>query len=104
MTRSAPPDDLSWSSYVQAVVLIGRGATCPAAAKISLIVGTILTAANQGATLLDGEISAATCARVAVNYLVPFIVSSVGYLAPFRTVPAAPAETPRQASGDFDQR
>jgi hypothetical protein len=102
---AARDDSLSWSSHFQAVALICRGATCPTAAKISLVVGTVLTLANQGAVLVAGDISAATWARVAVNYLVPFLVSSIAYLAPFRTTRLGTPETPRQqSSGDNDGR
>lgn len=65
--------------------------------------GTILTAANQGATLMDGDFPAATWVRAAVNYAVPFLVSSIGYLAPLRTVPTdrgeAPSDRPGAAAG-----
>jgi hypothetical protein len=55
-------------------------------------VGTVLTLVNQGAVLAAGDISAATWTRVAVNYLVPFLVSSIAYLAPFRTMPPGPTQ------------
>lgn len=99
MTGSGPPgasgvpsreESLAWSSYRRLVVLICTGATCPTALRIALVVGTILTATNQGAVLLSGETSWATLARIAVNYVVPFTVSSVGYLAPFRTPALGP--------------
>jgi hypothetical protein len=102
--RPASSGDLSWSSYPQAAALICRGATCPTAAKISLVVGTVLTLTNQGAVLVAGDISAATWARVAVNYLVPFLVSSIGYLAPFRALRLGAPETPRQNPEENDGR
>jgi hypothetical protein len=76
--------DLSWSNVFQAARLIVVGATAPVAAKVALVVGTILSAANQGVALVDGTATWATWIRVGINYLVPYIVASVGYLAPFR--------------------
>lgn len=48
------------------------------------MVGTLLSAVNQGANLASGRFDIATLVRVATNYLVPFMVASIGYLAPFR--------------------
>lgn len=47
----------------------------------ALVVGSILTAVNQGTVIFGGNMSPALIARVAANYLVPFFVSSIGYLA-----------------------
>ena len=52
--------------------------------RVALVVGTILTLVNQGSVILGGDATAVTWVRVCVNYVVPFIVSSIGYLAPFR--------------------
>ncbi|MGE0141130.1 MAG: nitrate/nitrite transporter NrtS [Ilumatobacteraceae bacterium] len=78
--RSVPP----WSSPLDAARLIARGATFPTSSRVAAIVGTVLSAINQGSVIVDGDASTATWIRVAVNYLVPFCVSSIGYLAPFR--------------------
>ena len=51
---------------------------------MALVVGTILTLVNQGAIMMDGDSTVGTWVRVGVNYLVPYLVSSVGYIAPFR--------------------
>jgi len=48
---------------------------------IALIVGTILSAVNQGAVVIGGHASMLTWLRVAVNYLTPFLVSNAGVLA-----------------------
>ena len=34
--------------------------------------------------MMDGDSTVGTWVRVGVNYLVPYLVSSVGYIAPFR--------------------
>jgi hypothetical protein len=56
-------------------------ATC---VPVALVVGTILTLVNHDSVVAGGDASAATWLRVGINYLVPFIVSSIGYLAPSR--------------------
>lgn len=66
--------------------LIVRGATFATASRIALAVGTLLTLVNQGPVLASGQLGPATLGRVAANYLIPYVVSSMGYLAPFRAV------------------
>lgn len=63
---------------------MARGYTLATAVRVAAVVGTILSAVNQGSVLAAGHIGVATAARVATNYLVPFTVASIGYLAPFR--------------------
>jgi len=46
---------------------------------IALVVGTLLSLVNQGSVLVSGTATAATWLRVAVNYVVPFCVSSAGF-------------------------
>jgi len=77
---SVPP----WSTPSEACQLVLRGVTFRTASRVALVVGTILSVVNQGAVIIGGEASAATWVRVGFNYLVPFVVSSIGYLAPFR--------------------
>ena len=77
---SVPP----WSTPFEACRLILRGVTFHTCIRVALIVGTILTFVNQGSVIAGGDATAVTWVRVGVNYLVPFLVSSVGYLAPFR--------------------
>jgi hypothetical protein len=52
--------------------------------KVAAVVGTILSAVNQGSVIADGDATPATWVRVAVNYLVPFLVASVGFLSACR--------------------
>jgi hypothetical protein len=80
-SRSTIP---SWTTTRDAIILIVRGVTFHTASRIALVVGTILSAVNQGTIIANGDAVAATWIRVAVNYLVPFTVASIGYLAPFR--------------------
>lgn len=48
---------------------------------VALIVGTWLTAFNHGDELLRGGLDARLAAKIALDYLTPFIVSNVGLLA-----------------------
>jgi hypothetical protein len=73
-----------WSTPIDACRLILRGVTFRTCVRVAIVVGTILTAVNQGSVIAGGDASAATWTRAGVNYAVPFIVSSIGYLAPFR--------------------
>lgn len=76
--------NISWSTPLDACVLIARGVTFRTASKIALVVGTLLTVVNQGSVIASGDASLATWVRTVANYLIPYIVASVGYLTPFR--------------------
>lgn len=95
MRRHRPPDSTpSWSTWPQALALFLRGRTLRVAGPVAALVGSVLTAVNQGGTLTGGTVSWSTCARVAVNYATPFTVASIGYLGGCRARPAAGAEHP----------
>jgi hypothetical protein len=49
-------------------------------AVIALVVGTILTAINQGDMLLTGQWSPALAWKLPMTYAVPFIVATLGAL------------------------
>lgn len=49
-------------------------------ATIALIVGTLLTAINQGDVLLGGAATSTTWVKCAMNFVVPFCVSNLGLL------------------------
>jgi hypothetical protein len=51
------------------------------ALKTALIVGTVLTAINQGDVLLRGAVSVTIVAKILLTYLVPYVVSTTGALA-----------------------
>jgi hypothetical protein len=80
----------AWSTSIDACRLILRGVTFHTCIRVALVVGTVLTLVNQGSVIAGGDSPAVTWVRVGVNYLVPFLVSSVGYLAPFRDRGEAP--------------
>lgn len=74
----------AWSTHGEAVRLILRGVTFRTAIRMAVVVGTLLTLVNQGTVLLSGDLTGGTVFRVLANYAIPFTVSSLGYLAPFR--------------------
>ncbi|MGD9794357.1 MAG: nitrate/nitrite transporter NrtS [Acidimicrobiia bacterium] len=76
--------DLSWSGPVEAAGLILRGVTFRTASKIAVIVGSLLTAVNQGSVIVAGHATTPTWIRTVANYVIPYTVASVGYLTPFR--------------------
>lgn len=49
--------------------------------RIALVVGTILTAINQGDVILGGDAVAVTWIKAGLNYCVPFVVANLGLLA-----------------------
>ena len=75
---------ISWSTPLDACVLIAKGATFRTASKIALVVGTLLTVVNQGSVIASGDPSLATWVRTVANYVIPYTVASIGYLTPFR--------------------
>lgn len=46
------------------------------AIKVALIVGTVLTAINQGDLLLAGQLSPGMLAKIVLTYCVPYCVST----------------------------
>ncbi|WP_306357913.1 MULTISPECIES: nitrate/nitrite transporter NrtS [unclassified Nocardia] len=80
-----PKPSLCWYSPRQAVTLCLRGATVRTALPTAVIVGTVLSLVNQGSVIADGLATTGTWIRVAVNYLVPFLVASIGWLSARRT-------------------
>ena len=70
--------EATWETYRQAAQLFARGATVPTATRIAVVVGTWLSLMNQGHAIVHGNLP---WLKVALNYLTPFVVSSLGYLA-----------------------
>ena len=96
--RTSPPRARrvvpTWSTPVQGLVLILRGYTARTGTLVSVVVGTLLSAVNQGSVIISGHVSAVALIRIATNFVVPFFVSSVGYLAPSRQRRARGEEPP----------
>lgn len=73
-------DPLAWRRPRHAVLLVLRGATARTCVPVAVVVGTVLTAVNQGALVVQGRLHLVDLARVAANYVVPYLVSSYGLL------------------------
>jgi low temperature requirement protein LtrA len=65
----------SWRAHLTDPVARGR------CIRIALVVGTILVLINQGDALVHGQLSALLAAKLALDYVVPFVVSSTGFVA-----------------------
>ena len=91
---SRPPRP-QWRTARQAAVLVLRGHTAATAGPIAALVGTVLSAVNEGATIVAGHPGPVTWLRVATNYLIPFLVSSAGWLSACR-LPATPSGRARR--------
>lgn len=76
--RPRGPVEPTWVSYRDAVRLFVRGVTLPAAIRIALVVGTWLSLMNQGQLIERGH---PPWVKLALNFLTPFTVASLGYLA-----------------------
>ncbi|MGI8612581.1 MAG: hypothetical protein ACR2KL_01325 [Nocardioidaceae bacterium] len=79
-----------WSQPREAVQQLLRGATLPTCTPLALVVGTLLSAVNQGDALLAGRGDERVAVKVAVNFLVPFLTSSTGALLAVRRLRATP--------------
>lgn len=89
----------TWSTPGQAAGLVLRGTTARTAGPIAAIVGTVLSLVNEGQVLTNGQAGAAVWIRIGVNYAIPFVVASIGYLAPLRDRDPKPAGTPMGPDG-----
>lgn len=57
-----------------------RGATLRPCLPVAAVVGCVLSAINQGARIASGHAAWPTWVQVGLNFVVPFLVSSYGYL------------------------
>jgi len=78
---------LTWSTPREWARLFAHGVTVRTAGPVALVVGTFLSAVNQGSTVVEGATTWVTWMRVGVNYFVPFIVGSIGFLSACRASP-----------------
>ena len=63
--------------------LVGR------ASRVALVVGTVLTAINQGNAIVGGHATAELLWKIPLTYLVPYLVSTYSTLGAVRTRPEA---------------
>ena len=93
----------SWARPRDAVLLVVRGRTARKALPVAAVVGTVLSLVNQGSVIAGGATTPGTWVRVAVNYMVPFLVASIGYLSG-RRVRAPAVDWPRYLAGHHRDR
>ncbi len=73
-----------WRTAGEAVRVSFRPSTLRRTVVIALIVGTLLSVVNQADVIVRGHADAVTWARIVVNFLVPFCVSTAGFLSACR--------------------
>lgn len=93
-----------WGTWPQAAVLLLRGTTVKVAWRVALVVGTVLSLVNQGAVLAEGRADTATWLRIVVNYLVPYVVASIGFLTACRVPRAQPHRPASELTSDRPRR
>jgi len=79
----APPE--KWNTTREAARIWFARTTLRRTLKIAAIVGTLLSLINQGSVIIGGHATLATWVRVGMNYVVPFCVSSIGFLSATRS-------------------
>ena len=62
------------------IALFARGTTLRPCLPVAAVVGCVLSAINEGAKIATGHTGWPTRVQVGLNFLVPFLVSSYGYL------------------------
>lgn len=62
------------------IALFVRGATLRPCLPVAAVVGCVLSAINEGARIASGHVGWPTWVQVGLNFVVPFLVSSYGYL------------------------
>ncbi|TKB09658.1 nitrate/nitrite transporter NrtS [Desulforhopalus sp. IMCC35007] len=70
----------SWQTWEEAFHLFLNGATLYSCIPVAIIVGFILSIINQSDVILSGLATSITWLKVGMNFVVPFCVSSYGFL------------------------
>lgn len=94
MTGASGAGPVAWTRPGEAVVLFCTGRTARTAGPTAMVVGTLLSAVNQGQIVLAGDGDTGTWIRIAVNYVVPYVVASIGFLSARRAVHSDPPDLP----------
>lgn len=91
-STSPTPTRPARSSIGEALALVSSGPILRRSLIVALIVGTLLSVINQLSVITSGEATGATWVRIAANYAIPFVVSSIGALSGMKA--AASTEPP----------
>lgn len=70
----------AWSRPGDAARLFARGITVRPCVPVAAVVGCVLSAINEGTRIAAGRAGWPTWVQVGLNFVVPFLVSSYGYL------------------------
>jgi len=62
------------------ITQFAHGTTLRACLPVAAVVGCVLSAINEGARIVSGPAGWPTWLQVGLNFVVPFLVSSYGYL------------------------
>ena len=80
-TQAAPgPRRPPRSRLSEMIALFARGTTLRPCLPVAAVVGCVLSAINEGARIATGHPGWPTWVQVGLNFVVPFLVSSYGYL------------------------
>jgi len=77
----------AWSRPGDAARLFVRGITVRPCVPVAAVVGCVLSAINEGTQIAAGQAGWPTWVRVGLNFVVPFLVASYGYLTAARVPP-----------------
>ena len=69
-----------WETWTEALRLFLHGATLRSCIPVALIVGLILSTINQSDVIVSGAATTFTWLKVGMNFVIPFCVSSYGFL------------------------
>jgi hypothetical protein len=69
-----------WSRPRDAARLFGRGITVRPALPVAAVVGCVLSAINEGPRISAGHAGWLTWVQIGLNFVVPFLVASYGFL------------------------
>ena len=81
-----------WSQPAEAARLFIHGVTVRSCVPVAAVVGCVLSAINEGAVIGTGRAGWLTWVQIGLNFMVPFLVSSYGYLTAARVVGRRPGE------------
>lgn len=83
MSKKSPK--IEWETWSDAFKLFFQGVTLQTCIPVAIVVGIILSTINQSDVLLSGAATTVTWIKVGMNFVVPFCVSSYGFLNARRT-------------------
>jgi len=75
-----------WAEPRQAFRQLSRGATLRTCVPVAVVVGSLLSAVNEGDVLVSGMVTQRVVVKLVANLLIPFLTSSTGALLAVRKV------------------